>query len=92
MRTHHRLTLACRNALLAGNVTNLSETAVLNAVAGFEPDSNTLIFFKKGWQVISRRHTMACHTGANVVPAHACGDVLCFPQAAQTLPEASRAA
>jgi hypothetical protein len=25
--------------------------AVLNAVAGFEPDSNTLIFFKKGWQV-----------------------------------------
>ncbi|WIA41340.1 hypothetical protein OEZ86_004935 [Tetradesmus obliquus] len=35
---------------LSGNVTNLSETAVLNAVAGFEPDSNTLIFFKKGWQ------------------------------------------
>lgn len=28
----------------------MSETAVLNAVAGFEPDSNSLIFFKKGWR------------------------------------------
>jgi hypothetical protein len=38
-------------AVLAGDVPGLSETAVLNAVAGFEPDSNTLIFFKKGWKV-----------------------------------------
>jgi hypothetical protein len=48
--THDDDTCPCA-FMLAGNVPGLSETAVLNAVAGFEPDSNTLIFFKKGWQV-----------------------------------------
>jgi hypothetical protein len=42
----------------AGNVPGLSEIAVLNAVAGFEPDSNTLIFFKKGWQVTTVMKTL----------------------------------